>query len=42
MCLDGAVAYGYGGHGAHAQYMKVPAHSVVKLDNNHLFLPGLP
>ena len=40
MCLDGAVAYGYGGHGAHAQYMNVPAHSVVKLDNKLSFPTG--
>ena len=40
MCLEGAVAYGYGGHGAHAQYMKVAAHSLVPLPYNLSFPAG--
>ena len=31
LCLDGATVYGATGHGAHAKYMKVPAHTLVKL-----------
>ena len=31
LCLDGATVYGATGHGAHAEYMKVPAHTLVKL-----------
>ena len=31
LCLDGATVYGATGHGAHAKYMKVPVHTLVKL-----------
>ncbi len=40
MCLEGAVAYGYGGHGAHAKYMAVPAHSLVPLPEQLSFQAG--
>ena len=40
MCLEGAVAYGYGGHGAHAKYMRVAAHSVVPLPEALSFPAG--
>ena len=40
MCLEGAVAYGYGGHGAHARYMAVPAHSLVPLPEQLSFQAG--
>lgn len=40
MCLDGAVAYGYGGHGAHAKYMRVAAHSLVPLPEKVSFAAG--
>ena len=40
MCLDGAVAYGYGGHGAHAKYMNVAAHSLVPLPDEISFPAG--
>ena len=31
MCLDGSTVFGATGHGAHAAYMRVPAHTLVKL-----------
>jgi D-arabinose 1-dehydrogenase-like Zn-dependent alcohol dehydrogenase len=40
MCLDGAVVYGTGGHGAHANYMKVPAHTIVPLPDALSFETG--
>jgi threonine dehydrogenase-like Zn-dependent dehydrogenase len=40
MCLDGAVAYGYGGHGAHAKFMRVAAHSLVALPDEVAFPAG--
>ena len=40
MCLDGAVAYGYGNHGGHAKYMRVAAHSVVPLPEDVSFPAG--
>ena len=40
MCLEGAVAYGYGGHGAHAKYMAVPAHSLVPLPEQLSYQAG--
>ncbi|MEM7250670.1 MAG: zinc-binding dehydrogenase [Pseudomonadota bacterium] len=40
MCLDGAVVFGSGGHGAHAQYMKVPAHTLVPLPEPISFAAG--
>ncbi len=40
-CLDGAVVYGNrGGHGAHARYMLVPAHTVVPLPDDLSFQSG--
>jgi 2-desacetyl-2-hydroxyethyl bacteriochlorophyllide A dehydrogenase len=40
MCLEDAVAYGYGGHGAHAKYMRVAAHSLVPLPDAVSFPAG--
>ncbi|MCB1512266.1 MAG: alcohol dehydrogenase catalytic domain-containing protein, partial [Hyphomicrobiaceae bacterium] len=40
MCLDGAVVYGSGGNGAHANYMKVPVHTVVPLPDALSFETG--
>jgi len=40
MCLEDAVAYGYGGHGAHAKYMSVAAHSLVPLPEQVSFQAG--
>ena len=40
MCLDGAVAYGYGGHGAHAKHMRVAAHSLIPLPEELSFPAG--
>lgn len=40
LCLDGAVAYGYGGHGAHAKYMNAAAHSLVSLPDEISFPAG--
>ncbi|MEE2688775.1 MAG: zinc-binding dehydrogenase [Pseudomonadota bacterium] len=40
MCLDGAVVYGSGGHGAHAKYMKVPVHTLVPLPEDLTFEAG--
>ena len=40
MCLDGAVVYGTGGHGAHAHYMTVPAHTLVPLPDELSFETG--
>lgn len=40
-CLDGAIVYGNrGGHGAHAKYMKVPAHTLVPLPDDLSFAAG--
>ena len=40
-CLEGAIVYGNrGGHGAHAKYMKVPAHTLVPLPDNLSFAAG--
>ena len=40
-CLDGAIVYGNrGGHGAHAKYMKVPAHTLVPLPDALSFEAG--
>ena len=33
MCLDGAIVFGSGGNGGHANYMKVPVSSLVPLPN---------
>lgn len=40
MCLDGSIVYGGVGDGAHAKYMKVPAHTVVKLPDALSFKTG--
>jgi len=40
LCLDGIVVYGATGHGAHAKYMKVPAHTLVKLPDELSFKTG--
>lgn len=40
MCLDGSIVYGVTGHGAHAQYMKVPAHTLVALPDGLSFATG--
>jgi 2-desacetyl-2-hydroxyethyl bacteriochlorophyllide A dehydrogenase len=40
-CLEGAIIYGNrGGHGAHAKYMKVPAHTLVPLPDDLSFATG--
>src|SRR5437763_1485226 len=31
MCINGSIVYGATGHGAHARYMRVPAHTLVPL-----------
>jgi threonine dehydrogenase-like Zn-dependent dehydrogenase len=40
MCLDGAVVYGSGGHGGHANFMKVPVHTLVDLPDELSFETG--
>jgi threonine dehydrogenase-like Zn-dependent dehydrogenase len=40
MCLEGSVVYGVTGHGAHARYMKVPAHTLVPLPDGLTFECG--
>ncbi len=40
MCSDGSVVYGMTGHGAHAPYMKVPAHTLVALPDDLSFATG--
>lgn len=41
MCLDGSIVYGGGnGHGAHADYMKVPASTLVPLPDELSFATG--
>ena len=40
MCLDGIVVYGTTGHGAHAEYMKVPANTLVRLPDDLSFKTG--
>ncbi len=40
MCLDGSIVYGGVGDGAHAKFMKVPAHTVVKLPDALSFKAG--
>ena len=40
-CVEGAIVYGNrGGHGAHARYMKVPAHTLVPLPDDLSFAAG--
>lgn len=40
LCLDGITVYGATGHGAHAKYMKVPAHTLIKLPEDLSFKTG--
>ena len=40
LCLDGIIVYGATGHGAHAKYMKVPAHTLVRLPYDLSFKTG--
>lgn len=40
LCLEGTTVYGSTGHGAHAKYMKVPAHTLVKLPDALSFKTG--
>ncbi|MEQ9126564.1 MAG: zinc-binding dehydrogenase, partial [Alphaproteobacteria bacterium] len=40
MCVDGAIVFGSVGHGAHAKYMRVPAHTLVGLPDNLSFEAG--
>jgi len=41
MCAEGSIVYGNrGGHGAHAHYMKIPAHTLVKLPEALSFKTG--
>jgi D-arabinose 1-dehydrogenase-like Zn-dependent alcohol dehydrogenase len=39
-CESGKVVYGGNGHGAHADLMKVPAHTLIKLDDRLSFKAG--
>jgi len=40
MCHSGSTVYGVTGHGAHAPYMKVPAHTLVPLPDSLSFATG--
>jgi threonine dehydrogenase-like Zn-dependent dehydrogenase len=40
MCSEGSTVYGVTGHGAHAPYMKVPAHTLVALPDELSFSTG--
>jgi threonine dehydrogenase-like Zn-dependent dehydrogenase len=40
MCVEGSTVYGATGHGAHARYMKVPAHTLVALPDELSFSTG--
>ncbi len=40
MCVSGSTVYGVTGHGAHAPYMKVPAHTLVPLPDELSFSTG--
>jgi threonine dehydrogenase-like Zn-dependent dehydrogenase len=40
MCVNGSIVYGFTGHGAHARYMKVPAHTLVQLPDELSFATG--
>lgn len=40
MCLEGTTVFGSGGHGGHAKYMKVPAHTLVPLPDSLSFMTG--
>jgi D-arabinose 1-dehydrogenase-like Zn-dependent alcohol dehydrogenase len=41
MCEIGSIVYGVTGHGAHARYMKVPAHTLVLLPDTLSFAIGV-
>jgi threonine dehydrogenase-like Zn-dependent dehydrogenase len=40
MCVDGSIVYGVTGNGAHAPYMKIPAHTLVPLPDELSFATG--
>ena len=40
LCLDGTVVFGATSHGAHAKYMKVPAHTLIKLPESLSYKTG--
>jgi threonine dehydrogenase-like Zn-dependent dehydrogenase len=40
MCINGSIVYGVTGHGAHAPYMRVPAHTLVPLPDELSFATG--
>jgi threonine dehydrogenase-like Zn-dependent dehydrogenase len=40
MCVEGSIVYGVTGHGAHARYMQVPAHTLVPLPDELSFATG--
>jgi threonine dehydrogenase-like Zn-dependent dehydrogenase len=40
MCANGSTVYGVTGHGAHAPYMKIPAHTLVDLPDELSFATG--
>jgi len=41
LCIEGSISYGSGkGHGGHAHYMKVPAHTVLPLPDDLSFKTG--
>jgi threonine dehydrogenase-like Zn-dependent dehydrogenase len=40
MCVEGSIVYGVTGNGAHAPYMKVPAHTLVPLPEELSFATG--
>jgi threonine dehydrogenase-like Zn-dependent dehydrogenase len=40
MCVNGSIVYGVTGHGAHAPYMTVPAHTLVSLPDELSFATG--
>ncbi len=40
MCAEGSTVYGVTGNGAHAPYMKVPAHTIVALPDDLSFATG--
>lgn len=39
-CENGRIAYGGNGHGAHAEFMRVPAHTLIPLDDRLSFKAG--
>jgi threonine dehydrogenase-like Zn-dependent dehydrogenase len=40
MCVNGSTVYGITAHGAHARYMKIPAHTLVPLPDELSFAAG--